>query len=55
MSWDELKTILDENRRLCEEEKMAPLTLCPECSYPLQENSKTGQKGCPVCGWAGYR
>ena len=53
MSWEQLKTILDENREIARREEVEPITQCPECAFvPLKEN-KRGNKCCPICGWKG--
>ncbi len=54
MSYEQLKTILDENRKIARDEEAEPTTKCPDCAYvPLKEN-KDGLKHCPICGWTGY-
>jgi rubrerythrin len=51
MGYQQLKEILDENRRIAEQEAQKPITECPECGFvPLKENRK-GEKLCPICGW----
>lgn len=51
MSWDKLKEIIDANRTQALEDKMKPITECPNCGFaPLKEN-KNGIKLCPICGW----
>jgi len=51
MSYETLKNIIDYNKEQAElgrEEAMNP-TECPDCAWPLVENSK-GEKSCPFCG-----
>ncbi|MBA7602025.1 hypothetical protein ES703_09110 [subsurface metagenome] len=53
MSWEQLGTILKENRKIAKDEKAEPITKCPDCAYgPLKER-ENGDKCCPICGWRG--
>jgi len=53
MSWNKLKQILDDNRRIIEEEKDKEINQCPECAYVPLKMNKHGVKLCPMCGWKG--
>lgn len=55
MTWGQLKTILDENRRIAEEEKAQAVTKCPECAFNELKENKTKVLLCPICGWTGRR
>jgi len=51
MGFETLLNIIKHNKEQAEidkEEAMNP-TNCPDCYWPLDENSK-GQKSCPICG-----
>lgn len=47
MSWNDLKAIADEARKLAEAEKQMPEVACPVCGTPLDTNSR-GVKNCPM-------
>jgi uncharacterized protein with PIN domain len=51
MSFNQLLEIIKDNRKIAEDEKAkTDFANCPECSFPLTENSK-GEKLCRICGW----
>jgi hypothetical protein len=53
-SYNQLKNIIESNRKEAELEAKRPITSCPVCDYvPLRVNSR-GEKLCPVCGWQSY-
>ncbi len=52
MGYEQLKAIIEQNRKEAEAEARKPVTQCPQCSYiPLKINSR-GEKLCVICGWA---
>ena len=54
MGYDQLKTILDSDRKQAEEEAKRPIAKCPVCAYVPLKVKATGEKLCPICGWTGY-
>lgn len=55
MGWQQLKEIINENKKIGEEEKLQPIVECPECGFmPLKEDTNKDLL-CPICGWEGRR
>jgi hypothetical protein len=54
MSWDQLKTIIDTNREIREQEANEPPTACPIDGSPLEIRSD-GVRNCPMGNfrWSG--
>ena len=51
MGWEQLRQILEDNRKQAEDEAVKEIVQCPRCAYiPLKTNSR-GEKLCPVCLW----
>ena len=48
MSWGQLKSTLDENRKALAEERREPITVCPIDGALLDFNPKTGMSNCPM-------
>lgn len=48
MSWEQLKAILDENRKEAAEERRLGPVSCPNDGSLLDYNPKTGKLNCPM-------
>ncbi len=55
MGFEQLKNILDENRKELEktrQEEDNPTSICPACGWNLMI-STNNRKACSMCGWIG--
>lgn len=55
MTWQQLKEIIDENRKSAEEEASQPIGECPNCAFNELKENKDKVLSCPICGWTGRR
>ena len=55
MGYQQLKEMIDQNRKEAEEEKTRPITKCPDCDFPSLKENKSKALCCPICGWTGGR
>lgn len=55
MGFEQLKNMIDENRKAAEEEATKPITECPQCSFNELKENKSKTLHCPICGWTGGR
>jgi len=53
MTWQQLKDMIDENRKAAEAE--TTITECPECCYTGLKENKNKELSCPICGWTNRR
>lgn len=51
MGWDQLKSMIDENREAARLERAQPPTVCPFCGDVLH----VSQRGVRNCKWGHYR
>ena len=49
MGLETLKNIIEFNKEQAELDKQGNPTVCPDCDWTLNVNSKGG-KSCPICG-----
>jgi len=55
MTWEQLKQINAENKKIAEQESMKEITECPECGWTVLKENKNQQLHCPICGWTNRR